>query len=249
MTDLKMQNFKNILEGIRKNDEVFYYIKEKISEEFSVKLFKNLISLPAIKDSYEEKFKLVLNVLKCGLENDEVISELCEMLITIQPYLWKKYKKELLKEIIELNFFNYNRKNQLKLFDTMETMYAKGYSGSLKIIQFILDYIRIDDSEIFSYNEETLRLKLAKKAYFANECNGDEKLEEINDIKNYLKKSEHYHYLGMLYYYKAICVSKMLQIYQKHSPGFYMDKAKERKFKLAMQFKYCKNNFETSGIL
>jgi hypothetical protein len=125
-------------------------------------------------------------------------------------------------------------------------MYAKGYNA-LGLVYLIYQRIPMSNVEFNPDSEDNVRIKLAKIAYSTDNYNISENFATIQSIKYHLKTSGRKYLMGMLNYYKGLCLKLANWRNDYKDANYYILKSGNYGFGLADTYlKYASNNFETS---
>lgn len=241
-----MNNFKNYLAQIEIEEKCFEYLKSELIAHYSFRLVEDLFSLPCLRYEPKHKLVMILSLLEDKEINDTIIHTLTQLLVNIHGQLWAEYESRI-TNIIESNYHIFSRRQLLLLANTIEIMYAKGYD-TLKLANIVYEKIPLSDVEFNPDSDENTRIKLAKIAYKASIYNLNDCLYSIDELKHHLKITGRKHLLGMINYYKGICLKITNSVIGYNNATHYITKAKNRSFDLASTyFNYRGNNFETSN--
>ena len=132
------------------------------------------------------------------------------------------------------------------LANTIEVMYAKGFN-TYKLLNLIYQRLSLSDVEFNPDSDDNVRIKLAKIAYSTSKFNICDSLATIENVKHHLKVSEHKHLLGMLNYYKGLCLEVASYSLEFKDSKHYILKSRNKGFALAsIYLNYRGNNVETS---
>ena len=242
-----MKKLENCLLGIEIEEKCFNYLKEELQKKYEFGLFNDLLSLPCMQYDVKSKLSLLLAVIEDGECNDAIAEKLCYQLANVSEQLWRNFK-ERLEMLIEPNNFTLNRNHLLKLANTLEIMYAKGYGEADYLTRLIYERIQQTDVEFNTDSDENVRIKLAKIAYSTTKYNFDEKIKAIDTVKYHLKSSGRKYLLGVLNYYKGMCLKTVGIKLDYKDDIYYIMKSKARGFDLAtIYLNYSSNNIETSS--
>ena len=137
-----------------------------------------------------------------------------------------------------------NRAWQLYLVHVIETLYAKNLINAWPLLFDMYRLIEPSNNDFSPNSEENVRIKCARIAYSTNNYNYKQKLEEINALKENLKISENRQLLGMVFYYKGLCL-KDIRCYDKDIT-YFMQKSRDKGYRLAGIYLDYHFNFETS---
>lgn len=241
-----MKNFNNCLLGIEINEKCFNYLKDALEQKYDFVLFNDLLSLPCMQFERKHKLRLLISLIEDGEINDSIIDLLCSNLVNISASEWKGYR-EILKSFIELNHLIMSRNQKLHLAHTIEIMCAKGYYQAFDLANIIYQRISKSDKDFNPDSEENVRVRLAKIAYSTSKYNFNEKIAAINTIKHHLKSCGRKYLLGIVHYYKGLCLKIAGVKIGYNDDVHYIQKANLRGFALAsMYLDYRANNLETS---
>lgn len=241
-----MMNIKDWLNGAEIKEIGFLKIKEELGRNYSFELVRDIMSLPCMQYSTQLKLSLMIAHLEDKVVNDTVIGVLCQILSDIPIELWRKYR-ESLNKFIEENYSLLSRSQLLLLAHTIEVMYARGYENTFQLLSLIYQRIALHDYEFNPDSDDNVRIKLAKIAYSASVYNIQDKLDAISAIKYHIKASGRKYLLGVLNYYKGLCLKVANHKIGYKDCEFYMLKARQRGFELAYIYQdYSLNNLETS---
>ena len=244
-----MKNFKNCLMGIDIDEKCFKYLKGELSQEYDFALFNDMLALPCMQ--FEEKYKLQLlfALLEDGEINDAIIDALCSYLVNISARLWNDYS-ERLELLIESKYLMLSRSQKLRLAHTIETMCAKRYQHSFDLANLIYQRITQSDKEFNPDSDDNVRIKLAKIAYSTGKYNFNEKIKAIDTIKHHLQSCGRKYLMGIVHYYKGLCLKATGFKIDYKDDVYYIMKSKSRGFALAsIYLDYRTNNLETSRKL
>ena len=241
-----MKNFNNCLLGIEINEKCFNYLKDALEQKYDFTLFNDLLSLPCMQFEVKHKLLLLFALLEDGEINDTIINTLCSLLINISARMWDDFS-ERVEMLVESKYVLLSRSQKLRLAHTIEVMYAKGYEHSFDLANLIYQRIAESDKDFNPDSEENVRVRLAKIAYSTSKYNFNEKIAAINTIKHHLKSCGRKYLLGIVHYYKGLCLKITGTTIDYKDDSYYMRKAKERDFALAsIYLNYGINNLETS---
>ena len=127
-------------------------------------------------------------------------------------------------------------------------MYAKGYEHSFDLANFIYQRISDSDKEFNPDSDDNVRIKLAKIAYSTGKYNFNEKIMAINTIKHHLQSCGRKYLMGIVNYYKGLCLKATGFDIDYKDDIYYIRKSESRGFSLArIYLNYRTNNFETSS--
>lgn len=241
-----MKNFKNYLMGIVIDGGCFDYLKHQLLEKYNLKLLIDLLSLPCMQHMERNTLGLLIALLEDGENNDFIVEKLCDTLINITPKIWDEYKK-ILKSFIELNFSMLNRSQKLCLAHTIEVMYAKGYKHTFTLATIIYKRIPLTDTEFNPDSDDNVRINLAKIAYSTTKCNFNDKINEIEYIKFHIKTCGRKYLIGLLNYYKGICLRAAGVHFNYKDDTHYIMKSSSKDFALANIYCNYHYNIETSN--
>lgn len=241
-----MNNVTNWLKGNSIKEIGFLRIKEELEKNYSFELVRDIISLPCMQYSTELKLSLIIAHLEDKAVNDTIIGVLCQILSDIPIGLWRTYGENI-NTFIEENYFLLTHSQLLLLAHTIEIMYAKRYENTWQLLNKIYQRITLHDYEFNPDSEDNVRIKLAKIAYSTSIYNIQDKLNSIGAMKHHLKTSGREYLLGMLNYYKGLCLKAANCKINFKDGTYYMMKSENREFELAsIYLNYNSNNFETS---
>lgn len=241
-----MMNFKNCLMGIEIDEKCFKYLKDELSQKYDFTLFNDLLSLPCMQFEENNKLLLLFALLEDGEINDTIIDALCSHLVSISAGLWNDYNKRL-EFLIVSKHLMLSRSQKLRLAHTIETMYAKGYEHSFDLSNLIYQRIPQSDKEFNPDSDENVRIKLAKIAYSTGKYNLYDNIHAINEVKHHLKGCGRKYLMGIVNYYKGLCLKVTGYDIDYKDDTYYIRKSVSRGFDLAiMYFNYRANNLETS---
>ena len=240
-----MDKFNNYLDEIKIEERCLMFLKTELKEEYSFDLVRDMFSLPCMEHETRHKLVLILILLEEGMVNDTIISWLVQILSNLSSDLWKEYKKRL-KCYVEYQYYQLSRSQLMLLANTLEVMYAKGYKA-LKLLNLIYQRIPLSDAEFNPDSDDNIRIKLAKIAYSATKYNLNEKFRAIKALKHHLEVSDREYLLGMLNYYKGLCLKAAGCKNGYKDSTHYIQIARNRGFELAgIYLDYKAINFETS---
>ena len=241
-----MNNFKNALLGITLDEKCFLYLKEELLKDYSFGLVLDMLSLPCMKFETQHTLSLLFALLEDNEVNDTIVSMLCQHLADVTAERWPGCR-ERLGTLIEGHHLIFNRSQLMLLAHTLETMYAKVYEGTFRLLHLTYQRIPLSDVEFNPDSDDNMRIRLAKIAYSTTRYNVIEKLDVVDSIKRHLKASDRKHLLGMLNYYKGICLEAADAKDEFKDSVHYICKARNRGFELAniyLNYRYI--NLETS---
>lgn len=174
-----------------------------------------------------------------------IIDWLTQLLCNISRELWDEYKGRL-RAYIEEQYHQLSRNQMMLLANTIEIMYTKGYDA-INLLKLITQRIPLSNVEFDPDSADNVRIKLAKVAYATNQYNFYEKFAAVQALKYHLKTSGRKYLLGMLNYYKGLCLKMAGVSIDCKDASYYILKSKNRGFGLAdTYFSYMLINFETS---
>lgn len=239
-------NLKNCLMGIDIEDECFSFLKGKLQKEYSFILFNDMLSLTCMRHNTKQRMSLILSVLEDKKTDDGLVGLFCELLSGISGELWDEFKNRL-KTFIEDDYYLLQQTQLLLLANTIEVMYAKGYNNAFELANVIYRRIPLNNYEFNPDSDENIRIKLAKLAYSTHQYNFNDIITDIKSIKKHLKITHRKYLLGMLNYYKGLCLGAANETYNYNNANYYIAKAKDKGFALApIYLHYNSKNFETS---
>lgn len=241
-----MKIFENYLGQIEIKEKCFEYLTSELKTHYSFNLVEDLFSLPCLRYESKHKLAMILSLIEDQEVNDTIIHTLTQLLININGQLWDEYESHI-TNIIESNYHIFSRSQLLLLANTIEIMYAKGYN-TLNLANIVYEKIHLSDAEFNPDSDENTRIKLAKIAYNASIYNLNACLYSIDELKHHLKITDRKHLLGMINYYKGICLKITNSVIGYNNATYYITKSKNRGFELALIYlNYRGNNFETSN--
>ena len=241
-----MMNFKNCLLGIEIEEKCFCYLKNELTQKYDFTLLTDLLSLPCMHFETKHKLLLLFALLEDGEINDTIVDSLCDLLSNITSKLWNDFSEKLYT-FVETQFLLLNRSQMLRLAHTVEIMYAKGYTDTFDIANLIYQRIPQSDAEFNPDSDDNIRIKLAKIAYSTTKYNLNERFGAIKVLKHHLKMSGREYLLGMLNYYKGLCLRAAECKNGYKDSTYYIQIAKNMGFELAgIYLDYKAINFETS---
>ncbi len=244
-----MKNFNNCLLGIEIDEKCFRYLKDELSQKYDFALLNDLLSLPCMQFEEKNKLLLLFALLEDGEINDNIIDKLCNHLDNISERIWVDYHEKL-KSLVETKYLLLCKSQKLRLAQTIETMYAKGYEHSFDLANLIYQRISESNKEFNPDSYDNIRIKLAKIAYSTGKYNFNEKIMEINTIKRHLKSCRHKELMGIVNYYKGLCLKVTGFKIDYNDEIYYILKSKSRGFDLAtIYLNHRSNNLETSSKL
>lgn len=207
MEEMKMSNLNNCLVGLGEKIEesCFQYLKSELEKKYSFVLVEDILALPCMRYRKQSKLSLLFSLWEDNEVNDTIISTLCQLLNDIPGELWRSHQGRL-RDLIEGNYAILNRSQLLLLAHTVEVMYARGYENTFQLLNLIYQRIALYDYEFNPDSDENVRIKLAKIAYSTSIYNIQDKLNSINAMKHHLKISGRECLLGVLNYYKGLCL-------------------------------------------
>ena len=240
-----MDKFINYLDEITIEETCLKFLKNELKNEYSFDLVRDMFSLPCMEHETRHKLVLILILLDEGEVNDIIISWLIQILLNITDDLWREYKKRL-KHYLEKQAYHLSRSQLMLLANTLEIMYAKGYK-SFKLLNLIYHRIPLSDAEFNPDSDDNVRIKLAKIAYSTTKYNINERFGSVKALKHHLKKSGREYLLGMLNYYKGVCLRAAECKNNYKDSTYYIQIARNLGFELAgIYLDYKAINFETS---
>ncbi|MBQ4516614.1 MAG: hypothetical protein II978_07480 [Clostridia bacterium] len=241
-----MENFKSCLQGIDVNEKCAKFLKGELSKKFDKELLYDFLSLPVIKHMHKERITILINLIRDGVYDYDIISSLCDELEDVSNYLWLDIVN-MIDEIIHEIFYKFDRRAQLKLAYTLEVLYAKGFSNIGIMLQKLFEIINFSNLEFSPDSEENVHIRLAKVAYSCNAYNYPQKVKCLKSIKEHLKMSKNKHLMGMLNYYKGISYKCAHLSYDGKNDEYYILKSRNRGFELAkIYFEYINIHIEKS---
>ena len=242
-----MKNFKNCLMGIDIDEKCFNHLKNELSENYDFALLNDLLALPCMRFKIKHKLLLLFSLLEADEVNDTIIDTLCNLLINVPARLWDDFS-ERTEMLIESKHLLLSRSQKLRLAHTIEVMYAKGYTHTFDLANLIYQSLSQSDNEFNLDSDENVRIRLAKIAYSTGKYNFNEKTRAITTIKHHLKRSGRKYLMGVVNYYKGICLKATGVKIDYKDDIYYMMKSKSRGFDLAsIYLEYRSNNLETSS--
>lgn len=242
-----MMHFKNCLIGIDIDERCFKYLKDELSQKYDFALFNDLLALPCMR--FETKYKLLLlfALLEDGEINDTIVDTLCNLLTNISARLWDDLS-ERVEMLAESKYLLLSRSQKLRLAHTIELMYAKGYTHAFDLANLMYQRVPQFDEEFNPDSDDNVRIKLAKIAYSTGKYNFNEKIRAIAAIKDHLKSSGRKYLMGVVNYYKGLCLKVGGVKLDYKNDIYYIMKSKSRGFDLASTYlDYRSNNIETSS--
>lgn len=240
-----MKNFKNYIQEIDIQEECFRFLQTELHNNYSFCFVKDLFSLPCMQYETRHKLAMILALLADREVNDTIIHWLTQILRNISDELWRDYE-DCLSVYIEKDYHMLSRSQLLMLANTIEVMYAKGYKV-LGLLNLIYQRIPLCDVEFNPDGEDNIRIKLAKVAYSTSRFNINDNLQLINCLKEHLKKTGRKYLLGMLNYYKGLCLEAAAYKLDYKDASYYIIKSRNKEFGLACVYlNYRGNHFETS---
>lgn len=242
-----MKNLNEGLLGAEIKEKGFECLQKELKKEYSFELVMDILSLPCLHFKADVKMSLLLGLLEDDEINDTIISMLCGLLGDATDEMWNN-GKERLTSFIEGKHFLLSRRQILLLAHTIEIMYAKGYKNAFEMANLIYQRIPLSDSEFNPDSDDNVRIRLAKVAYGTGRHNFNERLATIRAIKWHLKESGREYLLGIVNYYKGLCLGTVNGKIGYKDAYYYMQKSKNRGFQLAsVCLDYRQNNVETSS--
>jgi len=241
-----MSNLNNCLVGIKEeiDEKCFLYLKTELERNYSFDLVRDLLSLPCMQ--YRHKLSVLYSLWEDNEVNDIIIGMLCQLLADIPGELWWSCQARL-KDLIEGNYAILNRSQLLLLAHTIETMYARGYENTFQLLNIIYQRIALQDYEFNPDSDDNVRIKLAKIAYSTSIYNVQDKLDAISAVKYHLKNSGRKYLLGVLNYYKGLCLKIANRKIDYKDCTHYFLKSRNKGFVLAaVHLDYNPKNVETS---
>ena len=238
-----MDNFNNILKGIKENDIMVQSACEALQEKYSKKVALDLLLYLNFKHRYNIVLRLILGLFNDKQFDIEFVKLFCDILKSHFPYeKWEEYSDDLMN-IIRNNEYAIGQE-QLKVFAyTLEILYAKGTISSMVLLTTVFSYINEPDNSFGILNQETVIIKAAKVTYACNQYNIKNKIAELNNIKNQIDIQGLKGLKRIVNYYLGLCHEKVLNDKQTN----YMQKSSEKGFLLAsLYIEHIKFNFETS---
>ncbi|MDD6736411.1 MAG: hypothetical protein PUE13_08915 [Clostridiales bacterium] len=234
-----LSNFKNCIEGINVKEKGFICLKQEFLTSGDLTLVADILSLSCLNNTH--RTKMLIELLKDGSINDFIVQKLCEYLEDISPVTWDEMKLTISDCICGIN----NRSWQLSLIQTLEILYAKNLPGTRPLLFELYRRIEPRDNDFSPNSEENIRIKCARIAYHVNQYNFVQRLGEINKLKNALKRSGNKQLMGMVFYYKALCVQN-IECYGKDT-SYYMRKSLDKGYRMAGVYLDYHYNVETSS--
>lgn len=242
-----MMHFKNCLIGIDIDERCFKYLKDELSQKYDFALFNDLLALPCMR--FETKYKLLLlfALLEDGEINDTIVDTLCNLLTNISARLWDDLS-ERVEMLAESKYLLLSRSQKLRLAHTIELMYAKGYAHTFDLANLMYQRVPQFDEDFNPDSDDNVRIKLAKITYSTGKYNFNEKIRAIAAIKHHLKSSGRKYLMGVVNYYKGVCLKATGVKLDYKNDIYYIMKSKSRGFDLASTYlDYRSNNIETSS--
>ena len=242
-----MVKFKNCLLGIAIDEKCFEYLKNELKKEYNFTLLNDLLSLPCMQFEVKHKLLLLFALLEDNEINDTIIDTLCSLLINISARMWNDLS-ERVEMLVESKYLLLSRSQKLRLAHTIEVMNAKGYAHTFDLANLIYQRLSQSDIDFNPDSDDNVRIKLAKIAYSTGKYNFNEKTRAITTIKHHLKRSGRKYLMGVVNYYKGICLKATGVKIDYKDDIYYMMKSKSRGFDLAsIYLEYRSNNLETSS--
>lgn len=240
-----IEKLNNYLGQIEFEETCLEFLKSKLKKEYSFDLVRDLFSLPCMKYETKHKLVLILILLEEDQVNDTIIDWLTQLICNLPETMWNQYMEQL-SAYIEEKYYQLSRSQLMLLANTVEVMYAKGYNA-LGLVYLIYQRIPMSNVEFNPDSEDNVRIKLAKIAYSTDNYNISENFATIQSIKYHLKTSGRKYLMGMLNYYKGVCLRAAGGKNGYKDANHYILKARNRGFNMAaIYLSYNANNFETS---
>ena len=241
-----MTNLKNCLIGINIEDDSFSFFKEKLQKEYSFISFNDMLSLTCMQHNTKQKILLLLSVLEDQDIDDKLVGLFCKVFGSISGELWDECKNRL-KSFIEEHYYLLQHNQLLSLANTIEVMSAKRYHNAFELANVIYQRIPLNNYEFNPDSDENVRIRLAKLAYSTHQYNFNEIISEIENIKKHLKITHRKYLLGMLNYYKGLCLGAVNETLNYKNANDFIAKSNDKGFALASIYLcYSSLNFETS---
>lgn len=238
-----MDNFNNILKGIKENDVMVQSACETLQEKYSKKVALDLLFYLKCKHRYDIVLRLILGLFKDKQFEIEFVKLFFDILKYHFPYeKWEEYSDELMNIILNNEYAI--GQEQLKVFAyTLEILYAKGTISSRTLLTTVFSYINEPDNSFGILNQETVIIRAAKAAYACNQYNIKNKIAELNNTKIEIDKQGLKGLKRIVNYYLGLCHEKVLNDKQTN----YIKKSSEKGFLLAnLYIEHIKFNFEAS---
>lgn len=220
--------FNNCLSGIDISEKGFCCLKKELISGFDLDLANDLLNLPCIRNT-PESLNLIISVLKDGHDEDMFINALCNQMENITINIWEKYRQSFMDYLYEQRYIK--RPHLLSLISALEKLYARHVPNVLEHIVMLYERLPFNNYDFSPHSEENVRIKCAKIAYNTTPYNMSQQLEEINCLKTQLKKSGNTQLLGIVFYYKALCLRDIIR-YDKDTT-YFMLKSKNKGYALA----------------
>ncbi len=240
-----MMNFKNYIKGLNIQEPCLTFLKSELENNYSFGLVRDLFSLPCMQYETRHKLTMIFALLEDKEINDTIINWLTQILNNITEDPWSDYEGRL-SDYIEKNYFMLSRSQLMLLANTVEVMYAKGFN-TFNLLNLIYQRLSLSDVEFNPDSDDNVRIKLAKIAYRTSRFNINDSLVAISSLKLHLKESSRKHLLGVLNYYKGLCLEAASCSLDFKDSKYYILKSKNKGFALAsIYLNYRGNNIETS---
>lgn len=241
-----MKNFRNCLMGIDVDEDCFNYLKQALLENYKLNLLIDLLSLPCMQNMEKNTLGLLIALLEDGENNDFIVEKLCDTLINITPKIWDEYE-EILKSFIEFKLYMLIRSQKFRLAHTIEIIYAKGYKNTFTLATIIYNRIPLSDTEFNPDSDDNVRINLAKIAYSTTRCNFNDKINKIEHIKFHIKNCGRKYLIGIINYYKGLCLQATGVKFDYKDAAHYIIKSNSKDFELAKIYCNYHYNVETSN--
>lgn len=241
-----MKNFSEALLGLEIGEKGFECLKKELQKKYDFDLAVDLLSLPCLRFEPKYRLSVLMALLEDEVVNDTVVGMLCDLLGDISGELWA-FCRERLSAFVEEKYFRLSRSQLLMLAHTVEVMYAKGYGDTFDMCKSVYEKIQLRDSEFNPDSDDNVRIRLAKLAYSTNRYNFNEKFLAIESVERHMKASKRKYLLGVVKYYKALCLDSVGFSDEYGDADYYMMSSRMKGFALARIFlEYGRKNPETS---
>ena len=246
-----MINFINVLTRLSEENVSVKIMADYLVERgYENEIFMNMMSLPWFQRNYMEKISLIQSLFDDGIVNIGLIKELCNAMVSADADKWHDVYEAVSRIVEKSDLFS--RDMKMLLAHYLEIMYAKGMSDCGNLAERLYGKIGVEGYVYDEYREDVVRVKLARIAYSCNAFNGREMLGKLCEIKRRLKRSGNTQCLGMVHYYKAVCMQRgEVKPCDYKDAAYHMRKSSQKGFALAevfIRYNRLEKPFETSRI-
>ena len=221
-------NIKNAIEGLECTEPSFVCLKEEFYKEHNLRLIQSILFLPCVK-SNPNLIDLLIVLLEEKYNDNYIIDEICKTLCSV-PLAELPSVISKIKNALDSNYC-LSRSALLSMASAAEELFARNMPDTIPLIRSLYERISLKDFDYSPNSEENTRIRCAKIAYLANQYNYREKLDEINSIKSQLKTSGNKNLLGIVLYYKGLCVRSDKN--REKNTSYYMLNSRNRGYSLA----------------